>query len=259
MSSPKPRRKFRNQLGRLPARTDAVPRRPTGAGRAALAAYRQTPLGTRLHATIRWWSAPFPAVEAELPKTGRILEIGCGHGLFCTYAALAEPARTVTGVDIDAGKIALAAGVASRLPGLDLSFQVATSGAVIAGPWDAIVVIDMLYLLPAREQRALLTAAAAQLAPTGRLLIKEMSGAPRWKARWNTFQETLSVSMLGITERAGAGPADGPARPRFDFVGTDVLAGWLRELGLSPTGRGLDRRRLHPHHLLVGVRRDHQV
>jgi SAM-dependent methyltransferase len=193
-------------------------------------------------------------VEAELPRTGRILEIGCGHGLFCTYAASAEPQRVVRGVDIDAAKIAVAAGVASRLPGLDLSFDVATSGAVAAGPWDGIVIIDMLYLLPAGEQCRLLTAAAAQLAPGGALLIKEMSSTPRWKARWNVFQETLSVSILGITERAGSGPAGGPARPRFDFVGTDELAGWLRELGLSLTGRRLDRRRLHPHHLLVGTR-----
>ena len=145
-----------------------MPRRPTGAGRAALAAYRQTPLGTRLHATIRWWSAPFPAVEAELPRTGRILEIGCGHGLFCTYAALAGPTRTVRGVDIDAAKIALAAGVASRLPGLDLDFEVATSGAVIAGPWDAIVIIDMLYLLPAGEQRACSPQPPRSSRPTGR-------------------------------------------------------------------------------------------
>jgi 2-polyprenyl-3-methyl-5-hydroxy-6-metoxy-1,4-benzoquinol methylase len=259
MNSPDPRRKFRNQQGRLALRSDTVPRRPAGAGRAALAAYRQTPLGTRLHATIRWWSAPFPAVEAELPPNGRILEIGCGHGLFCTYAALAGPSRMVRGVDIDAAKISVANGVASRLPGLDLNFDVATSGAVAAGPWDAIVVIDMLYLLPAAEQRKLLTAAAAQLAADGVLLIKEMSATPRWKARWNAFQETLSVSMLGITERAGAGSEDGPARSRFDFVSTDALAGWLRELGLASTGRRLDRRRLHPHHLLVARRSEQAI
>jgi len=257
MTSPQPRRKFRNLQGRLPSGSaDTVPRRPTGVGRAALAAYRNAPLGTRLHATIRWWSAPFPAVETELPRTGRVLEIGCGHGLFCTYAALAGPARTVHGVDIDRAKIALAAGVASRLSGLNLDFDVATSGAVVAGPWDAIVIIDMLYLLPANEQHELLAAAAAQLAPGGVLLIKEMSATPRWKARWNAFQETLSVSILGITERAGTGSVDDPARPRFDFVGTDVLAGWLSELGLSPTGRRLDHHRLHPHHLLVGKRPD---
>jgi 2-polyprenyl-3-methyl-5-hydroxy-6-metoxy-1,4-benzoquinol methylase len=256
MNSPNPRRKFRNQHGRLAPRSDTVPRRPTGAGRAALAAYRRTPFGTRLHATIRWWSAPFPAVEAELPAAGRVLEIGCGHGLFCTYAALANPSRTVHGVDIDAAKISVAAGVTAGLPGLQLSFDVATSGAVAAGPWDAIVIIDMLYLLPAAEQRDLLAAAASQLAPGGVLLIKEMSASPRWKARWNAFQETLSVSILGITERAGSGSGSSPARSRFDFVGVDVLAGWLREQGLTPTGRRLDRRRLHPHQLLIGRRSD---
>jgi len=162
-------------------------------------------------------------------------------------------------VDIDAVKIDAAAGVARQLPGLDLDFDVATSGAVAAGPWDAIVIIDMLYLLPADDQRELLTAATAQLAPGGSLLIKEMSSTPRWKARWNALQETLSVSILGITERAGSDSAGDPGGPRFDFVGTDVLAGWLREAGLSPTGRRLDRRRLHPHHLVIGQRPDHDL
>ena len=54
--------------------------------------------------------------------------------------------------------------------GVGLSFEVATSGAVKTGPWDAIAIVDMLYLLPAVDQRALLTAAAAQLAPGGLLL-----------------------------------------------------------------------------------------
>ena len=80
------------------------PRRPTGAGRAALRAYRLLPIGARLHATVRWWSAPFAAVQAEVPPTGRILEIGCGHGLLCTYLALSQPARSVLGVDIDPGQ-----------------------------------------------------------------------------------------------------------------------------------------------------------
>ena len=35
-------------------------RRPTGAGRAALRAYRDLPAAARVHATVRWWSAPFP-------------------------------------------------------------------------------------------------------------------------------------------------------------------------------------------------------
>lgn len=231
-----------------------------GPGSAALRAYRGSPLADRLHARVRWWTAPFPALAAQLPATGRILEIGCGHGLFCTYLAIAEPARVVVGVDIDTDKIAQARRVAKGLAGVHLSFDVGTSGEVAAGPWDAITIVDMLYLLPAAAQRELLIAAAEQLAPGGLLVIKEMSPTPRWKARWNVLQETLSVSILGITERTDDDAGHGSAgtaqqgRHRFDFVDPAVMAGWLTELGLLTSSRRLDRHYLHPHHLLIGRR-----
>lgn len=222
------------------------------AGSVALRAYRSQPLGTRLHARIRWLSAPFPAVEEQVPRTGRILEIGCGHGLFCTYLALTGFERQVVGVDIDTGKISQAQRVGEQFAGDRLRFATATSGTVEPGPWDAIVIIDMLYLLPAEQQRELLLAAAAELAPGGVLLIKEMGTAPAWKVRWNTLQETLAVSVLGITERAATGAtADAP---RFDFVPPPVMAGWLQDVGLHTTGRRVDRHLPHPHHLLVGQR-----
>jgi SAM-dependent methyltransferase len=247
--------------------TSGYPRRPTGAARAALHAYRAAPLADRAHATVRWWSAPFPAVEAALPTSGRVLEIGCGHGLFSSFAAVASGSRSVVGVDIDAAIIAQADAARRRLPEADLRFVLAPSGAVPTGPWDAIVVIDMLYLLSSDDQRSLLADAAAQLGPGGLLLVKEMSPTPRWKAGWNILQETLSVSILHITERADgdatpapaapgqpSGGADSGSRPRFDFVAPDVMAGWLEQSGLSSSSRRLDRHRLHPHHLLIGRR-----
>lgn len=233
-------------------------RRPTEAGRAALALYAVAPLAVRVHVRVRWWSAPFEAVAAALPSSGRILEIGCGHGLFAVYAALSEPGRTVVGVDIDADKIGQAQAAARRSarsnPGVRgagqrgadgrMTFAVTESGAVPPGPWEAIVVVDMLYLLPALEQRRLLTEAVAELAPGGTLVVKEMGTSPRWKVRWNTWQETLSVRVFRIT-----------AGSSFDFVEPAAMARWLQELGLTTTTRRLDRGRLHPHHLLVGKRR----
>ena len=236
-----------------------TPRRPDAAGRAALAAYAEQCAAVRVHARVRWFSAPFPAIASALPDTGRVLEIGCGHGLFSVYAALGSSARAVHGVDIDRDKIAVARMVADRVAG-DLEFDLAPSGSIAPGPWDAIVVVDMLYLLPAAQQRRLLTEAAGELAPGGRLVIKEMGRTPRWKAAWNTTQETLAVSVLGITERAsapgGPSPATGRRRTlaRFEFVAPEVMAGWLTDTGLDTWSRRLDRGRIHPHHLLVGRR-----
>lgn len=219
--------------------TALAARRPDRAGRAALARYRHAPAAARLHTRIRWWSAPFPDVEAELPPSGRILEIGCGHGLFSLYAALAGPARTVLGVDIDAAKIAQARSTVGDLAGR-VRFAAASSGVVPEGPWDAVVVIDVLYLLDEAEQRRLLTAATAALAPGGLLVVKEMARHPAWKARWNTAQETLAVRLLRITEGSS-----------FTFVDPARMGRWLEQLGATTRHVRLDHGRLHPHHLLV--------
>lgn len=214
-------------------------RLPDRAGRAALRRYRQASLATRLHTRLRWLSAPFPDVVAVLPRSGRVLEIGCGHGLFSLYAALDDPSRTVLGVDIDADKIARAQAAVGDLAGR-VRFTEAAPGQVPDGPWDAVVVIDVLYLLSESEQRRLLSEAFATLAPGGLLVVKEMATQPAFKARWNVVQETLSVRLLGITQGS-----------TLTFLEPASVGGWLERLGASTTHVRLDRGRLHPHHLLL--------
>lgn len=214
-------------------------RRPDAAGRKAIALYQGAPRSERLHVGVRWWSAPFPQIEAALPKTGRVLEIGCGHGLFSAYAALSSECRQMHGIDIDADKIVHAQRAAQALPER-LSFAVAQSGEIPPGPWDAIVIIDVLYLLPADEQHRLLAGAVGQLRPGGTLLIKEMATKPAWKVRWNQFQETLAVKVLRITEGR-----------ELTFVPSAELADGLHQFGAQTTLQQLDKGRLHAHQLLI--------
>jgi 2-polyprenyl-3-methyl-5-hydroxy-6-metoxy-1,4-benzoquinol methylase len=219
-----------------------VSRWPDAAARAALRAYRAAPLGDRLHVVVRWLSCPFPPVVEALPSAGRVLEVGCGHGLFSGYLARRSPRLQVHGVDIDADKIAVAA-ASAPLAGGRLDFAVGDSGSVPDGPWDAVVLVDVLYLLDEAAQRALLKSCAAVLAPGGVLVVKDMATRPRWKARWNAMQEALSVRVLKIT--AGS--------PEFVFTDPDERARWLVAAGLRDVReRRLDRGRVHPHHLLVG-------
>jgi 2-polyprenyl-3-methyl-5-hydroxy-6-metoxy-1,4-benzoquinol methylase len=227
----------------IPRRARAlIDRRPDAAGRDALALFRSESRGARIHTAIRWYSCPFPQIARVLPTQGRILEIGCGHGLFTAYAALAEPGRSMVGTDIDEAKIAHARTALASL-GSRVHVEVAEDGAIPPGPWDAVVIVDVLYLLPADAQRELLGDAAAALAPGGALIVKEMAAAPRWKARWNVFQETLAVKVLRITEGG-----------RMTFVPPATMAGWLGDSGLHTEAIPMDRGRLHPHHVLVGRR-----
>ncbi len=128
------------------------------------------------------------------------------------------------------------------MPTGSFTAEVTGPGRLPAGPWDAVVVVDVLYLLSGDEQRELLTACRALLAPGGVLVVKEMGVTPGWKARWNLVQETLSVRVLRITDGAN-----------LTFVAPEITAEWLRDLGLEVTARRLDRGRLHPHHVVVGT------
>jgi 2-polyprenyl-3-methyl-5-hydroxy-6-metoxy-1,4-benzoquinol methylase len=215
-------------------------RSPDGLGRQVLGLYSGAPLVVRAHVTVRWASCPFRAVAAQMPASGPLLDVGCGHGLLSLLLALGSPDRQVTGIDVDDAKLA-AARAAAVAGGLAATFGPAEDGKLPAGPWAGIAIVDVLYLLSAPDQRALLGACAEALEPGGTLVVKEMAPAPRWKATWNTVQETAAVKVLGIT-----------AGEEFTFLSPADLAEAMAAGGLTVTDRPLHRGYPHPHHLLVG-------
>jgi len=213
---------------------------PDSANRRVLSLFQGAPLQVRAHVAVRWASCPFPAVAAQLPASGRILEVGCGHGLLSLYLALASPEREVVGIDVDEEKLA-AARVAAAGAGLAATFDVVAGAALPEGPWAGIAIVDVLYLLAADDQRALLRSCAGALAPGGVLAVKEMALAPRWKARWNSVQETAAVKILGITEGE-----------ELTFLAPADMAAAMAAGGLTVRDRPVHRGYPHPHHLLVG-------
>jgi 2-polyprenyl-3-methyl-5-hydroxy-6-metoxy-1,4-benzoquinol methylase len=221
------------------------PRSP--AARRVLALWADAPRGDRFHTAARWWTAPFAALEREVPVAGDILEVGCGHGVFSTYMAITSRARHVVGVDIDADKIALAEAAADRLdPGEgDVSFRVSPSGEVprIDGGWRCIVFADVLYLLTRERREALLAECAEALAPDGLLVVKEVDTEPVLKAKVAQFQEVLATRVLHIT--------DGDA---LDFPSAGELKDVLDGLGLQTRAKRLDHGYLHPHCVVLGTR-----
>ena len=108
---------------------------------------------------------PRRLVDAEVPRRGRVLEIGCGHGLVSAYLALSSRERQVTGIDIDARKIAVASHALSHVDptSAHLEFHHVATGELPDGPWDAIVIVDVLYLLERSAEFALLDACVERL------------------------------------------------------------------------------------------------
>jgi 2-polyprenyl-6-hydroxyphenyl methylase/3-demethylubiquinone-9 3-methyltransferase len=196
----------------------------------ALRLYRPLPLPVRLHTRIRAWTCPFAALLERVPAEGRLLEVGCGHGLFANAAALAHPRLQVLGVDPSADKIRWAQATVDGRP--NVGFARAEVDAVEERGFDLLAVIDVLYLVPRRGWPGFLHACRERLRPGGRLLLKDVDVRPRWKFYRCVGQETLSVRLLGITHGH-----------TFAFAGRDEMARELAAAGfagvkVSDLGRG---------------------
>jgi 2-polyprenyl-3-methyl-5-hydroxy-6-metoxy-1,4-benzoquinol methylase len=208
--------------------------------RRVLALFQGSRSTARSHVAVRWATCPFAAVAAQLPPAGRILEVGCGHGLLSLYLALQSADRQVVGIDVDEDKLA-AARAAAAAGGLAATFDVVAGAELPAGPWAGVAIVDVLYLLSGDDQRSLLRSCAELLEPGGVLVVKEMALMPRWKATWNRVQETASVKLLGITEGE-----------ELTFLAPADMAAAMADGGLTVRDRPIHRGYPHPHHLLVG-------
>ena len=178
----------------------AVSRSVSSAMARALALYDDEPLSVRLHVRGRHWLCPMERIAAYVPPRGRVLDVGCGHGLFANLLALEALERDVLGVDPMASKIAVATRVAQDLP--NARYAAGSAADVPSGGYDVITILDVLYLLPRLAKLALLQRCRELIAPDGLLLLKTNDKRPRWKYLWARFEEQV-MTGLGLTEGQG--------------------------------------------------------
>lgn len=202
---------------------------------AVRARYAGHPVGVRFYVAMRLLSCPFGPIAAQLPPNGRLLDVGCGSGIFCHLAA--RRGLAAVGIDPDPRKIGWARG--SLAPDDAITFRIGTIGEE-NDRFEAVSLIDVLYLEEPTEQQRMLTAARRLLAPGGRLLVKTVHASVPWKTRWNRAQETLAVRGLRYTQGRTVHPPD-----------EGMLVAHLQHLGLDVTPQRIDRGYPHPHLLLV--------
>ncbi len=170
----------------------------------ALALFAQLPASERFHLRARAFSAPLGAVAWGVPAGGTVADVGCGHGLLSALLALEDTSRKVLGVDPDPRKVTWASLGPGRLP--NARFEVGTVESLAeqhpAG-FDAVVVCDVLYLLPRERWPEFLRTVRRLLRPGGRFLLKEAEGNGSWKQYKALAQEWVMVKMLGRTKAGG--------------------------------------------------------
>jgi 2-polyprenyl-3-methyl-5-hydroxy-6-metoxy-1,4-benzoquinol methylase len=171
-------------------------------GRAALRTIaRALPPIERAYANVRFTILRpklLSVMDLLLPDEGRILDVGCGFGLFAAYFGQTQRRRRVVGIDPDARRIALAERVAASL-GLDRHrFQIGdVRSAEVTGPFCAAYVLDVMHHIPREDQRHVLQRMHDLLSPGGVLLIKDITTEPRSGL---AFTYVLDRLMVGLKE-----------------------------------------------------------
>ncbi len=109
----------------------------------------------------------------------RILDVGCGFGLFGCYFSAMYPEITYCGYDLDAGRIEQAKRAAAKLGLTNVSFHCGDARDLeITDEYDAVMMVDLLHHIDDAAKQNLIEICASHLAVDGRLIIKDVTTHP---------------------------------------------------------------------------------
>jgi 2-polyprenyl-3-methyl-5-hydroxy-6-metoxy-1,4-benzoquinol methylase len=146
---------------------------------------------TRAFLLARLSIIPLDAMDRELRDVrGRVLSVGCGHGIVERYLAEINPNVSVVGAELDADRVQLAARSQHRYPAVDVRREDARLLAGY-GDFDAALAIDVLHHVAFEEQSEVARMMAASVGPGGFVLVKEMDVRPAWKYHWNRTHDRV--------------------------------------------------------------------
>ncbi len=221
----------------------------SGTSRWILRFARRSP-GVGVHLAIRAIGFPrFQRVVDALPREGRILDMGCGHGLLAILIASSSPEREVVGVDVLQSRLDIARRIARDAGLSNLRFECRDFATPPEGKFAAIVFSDSLFYYPLEQQETILDDCRERLDPGGLLVVKEQGVRPAWKAWCVRRQERLVVGLK--TSLGGSREWRRIAPDGVYLWSVDRLAGFLRSRGLSVVDEPLDAGSYLSHYLII--------
>lgn len=193
-----------------------------------------------LYCRLRLLTCPFGRIAEQVPAAGRILDLGCGAGLFSFLLSSGFPARSIVSVDCRPERIRSAARAAEKYGFTAISFnQGDITSADYPKDTDCILLIDVLYQLSLKEKTGVIGKCYDSLKDKGILLVKENAAGPGWKRLFCYLQETVFARLAGLNlKRVEPLPA----------------GDWMRLFagkGFSVQMRRIDRGYPYPHILFV--------
>jgi 2-polyprenyl-3-methyl-5-hydroxy-6-metoxy-1,4-benzoquinol methylase len=176
--------------------------------------------GPALPRSMQHWRpfiCPFGLLVELVPPGARVLDVGCGAGLFLGTLALDRRIAGGVGFDSSAPAIALAQAMTRHLPGNHgvMFHHLSAVEDWPCGTFDAVSLIDVMHHVPPVHQAGVFAAAADHVVPGGVLIYKDIAPTPHWRALANRLHDLVL------------------ARQWVHYTAADGIEDWGREHGMA--------------------------
>jgi len=170
---------------------------------------------------LRPYICPFDELIALVPEQSRVLDVGCGAGLFLLLLSKMDKLQSAEAFDVSGPAVAAAQAAAahSRLRVPPRFYVRAIEEGIPSGDWSMITVVDVLHHVPPQFQESFVLEVASRVPPGGKLLIKDMVHRPAWRAAANRLHDLLM------------------ARQWVHHADPDTVEQWLSRSGLRRVHR----------------------
>ena len=197
--------------------------------------YAEGATATALVQRLRPSICPFDQLLPLVPQGARVLDVGCGAGLFLNLLAATGITRQGCGFDTNRQAIVAARHAVSRQEGPhSIEFrQLDVADAWPAGDWDLVSMIDLMHHLPRQMQREGIHRVYQAMAPGSLFLYKDMVERPVWLAMANHAHDLLLAQQW------------------IHCVPIDTVRDWCQAAGLSLVSQGTCRRLWYGHEWLL--------
>ena len=198
-----------------------------------LSRYPKDGLRARLHRRLRLRFGGYRDLAEHLPARGRIVDLGCGWGLFAHVLVEASSERRVVAVDHAAHRVAALRASASGLP---IEVHEAALESFELPPVDGIVLLDVLHYFDEMTQGEILVRCLRALHPGGVLLLRDPDPSAWFRFRLTRLHERIATGFGWTKAKLG--------HFRSGWQWQEVLEGYdlrVRCLPLSPFSPYADR------------------
>jgi 1-acyl-sn-glycerol-3-phosphate acyltransferase len=141
--------------------------------------------------------------ESLMPKTGKIIDVGCGYGFLSYMLMFKGRKREILGVDYDDEKIAVADGCIDKTE--KLRFDVGDVTSYDFPNADGIIISDVLHYFNPEQQSKVIENCISKLNKGGVLVIRDADKDKENRQKGTWYTEFMSTKVLGFNKTKSDG------------------------------------------------------